>query len=410
MTKRKKDSSELITTEYTMKAWLDEHGNPWFEVDAESDETPAVQTMMVTAGEAMAKVKAAASGGPSSAEGMQQSATKPPPTGPTIEEAIAAFAAGHQVKPKTARRYAPALARLQVFLGAATPLSSITQSRFAEYAADVRATVGPAPKTKNMCITTAGTFFKWCTSCFDHAPAISTDKLKIKRTEPERDERGAFTLSELQAILAAAATLRAKEPHKFWITALLIFTGMRVEELCQLNPQVDLQLDPESKYWYFKIHGRDGNNVKTLAGWRQVPLHPALIEAGFLHYVSEIKAASANRLFPQWRPRVDPKHGGSTYGHKAVTWSGKQLKALRYAGAVTTTRTTYFHSMRHALINNLKQAMVDESLRAAIVGHESGGINSNRYGKGYGVKLLGDTLVEKLPEYSALLTGNTSSA
>ena len=53
--------------------------------------------------------------------------------------------------------------------------------------------------------------------------------------------------------------------------------------------------------------------------------------------------------------------------------------------------------------------MVDESIRAPIVGHETGGINNIRYGKNYSVKLLGDTLVEKLPMYGRLLAGNTST-
>jgi hypothetical protein len=43
--------------------------------------------------------------------------------------------------------------------------------------------------------------------------------------------------------------------------------------------------------------------------------------------------------------------------------------------------------------------MVDESIRAAIVGHETGAINNNRCGTGYNVKLLGDTLIEKLPAH-----------
>ena len=404
MTKKKKGKDEVFTTYLTMKAGFDDNGNAYFSVDAEPHETDAAQPLIAAAGDALAAVKAATPGAPPPTSTTQHAATKALLARPTLAEAIAAFEAGHQVKPTTARRYAPALARLQAFLGAATPLASITQSRFAEYAADVNAEEGPAPKTKGMCITTGGTFFKWCTSRYDDAPAITTDKLKIKRQTPERDERGAFTLNELQAILDAASTLRAKEPHKFWITALLTFTGMRVEELCQLDPHADLKLDAESGYWYFEIHGRGDNSVKTLAGWRQVPLHPALITAGFLDYVATLKSSGETKLFPQWRPRVDPEHGGARYGHEAIKWSGHQLAKLRKAGAVTTPKATYFHSMRHALVNNLKQAGVDESIRAALVGHEVGGINQNRYGKGYNLKLLGDALVEKLPSYRGLLS------
>jgi hypothetical protein len=59
--------------------------------------------------------------------------------------------------------------------------------------------------------------------------------------------------------------------------------------------------------------------------------------------------------------------------------------------------------MRHAFVNHLKQAMVSEELRAALVGHETGGINQNRYGKEYSLKLLGDSIVTALTDYPGLL-------
>jgi hypothetical protein len=207
MAKKNRDDG-VVTTNLTMKFGLDEHGNPWFNVDAEPDEIEAAKALIGSASEAMAAVKASTSGTASAAVPRPRAPSTSTAGGPTLQEAITAFAAGHQVKSTTARRYAPALARLQTFLGASTPLASITQSKFAEYAADVKATEGSAAKTKNMTITTGGTFFKWCSSRYDNAPAISTNTLKIKRHAPQRDERGAFTLNELLAILDAAATLR----------------------------------------------------------------------------------------------------------------------------------------------------------------------------------------------------------
>ena len=41
--------------------------------------------------------------------------------------------------------------------------------------------------------------------------------------------------------------------------------------------------------------------------------------------------------------------------------------------------------------------------RATLVGHETGGINQNRYGKEYSVKLLGDCIVMALPDHADLL-------
>jgi integrase len=216
-------------------------------------------------------------------------------------------------------------------------------------------------------------------------------------------ERATFTIDELRVLLDEARQFRPREPHKFWITALAIYTGARAEELAQLNIHKDIARDADSGHWYIDIHEDDGGSVKTLAGWRKVPLHPVLINAGFLDYVDKLKKAGATRPFPGWKPRVDPTHGGQIFAHEAIKWSGRQLEKLRAAGKITRPKLTYLHSTRHALVNHLKQKLVDEGLRSAIVGQESGGINQNRYGKGYTVKLLGDTLVENLPEYATLI-------
>ena len=51
----------------------------------------------------------------------------------------------------------------------------------------------------------------------------------------------------------------------------------------------------------------------------------------------------------------------------------------------------------------MKQALVSEELRCAIFGHETGGINQNRYGKQYDVKLLYDAMTASMREYADLL-------
>lgn len=399
MSKKKGRKPELFQVDLIVNGGFDSNGNPYFHIDAEPDEIQDAKTLIASTTEALVAVQSA--GGP---KPVASKAAEAVPTGPTLATATTEFLAQLQAKATTKRRYAPGLARLRTYFGADTPIGSITQARFAQFAAEIRGDETAAIKTRNMIITLGGTLFSWCASRYDGAPSITASKLKIKRTTPEREERAAFSVAELRAILDAVSTMRTTEPHKFWVTALLMFTGMRLEELAQLDINDDLLLDEESGYWYFKVHGNDGNSVKTLAGWRDVPLHPVLIKAGLLKYVEQMRAGGATRLFPQWPPREDPEHGGVKYGHEVSKWGGRQLAKLAYAGAVSTKKAAYFHSMRHSFINHLKQALVDESLRAALVGHETGGINNKRYGKGYSVRLLGDTVVEKLPEYATLIS------
>jgi integrase len=54
------------------------------------------------------------------------------------------------------------------------------------------------------------------------------------------------------------------------------------------------------------------------------------------------------------------------------------------------------HSFRHSLATKFKQALIDEGVAAAIMGHEHGGITFTRYGKSY----LPDTLKEAVEKVS----------
>lgn len=401
---------KLFRTDFRLKFNLDESGKTsGVEVDAEPHEADAVKDVLATiiaaaagAGETRSQVEASRNavhsrgGSTAPTHGYGQAA-------PRLDEAIKAYVAAAAVKPNTARRYAPILRRVESFFGAETKLDAITQARFAEYAATINAD-DAADKTKTLYITTAGTFFTWCRGRYDRVPVLETKTLKPRRTTPGGKDRDAFSLEEMRTVMDAVKPLLKTEPHKFWITALGIFTGARREELAQLQINKEIAQNDGDSYWHIDITEANGGSVKTKAGWRIVPLHPALIEAGFLDYVAKLKAAGESRLFPSWRARTDPNHGGKTYGHKAGRWGGEQLQRLRKDGKIVRPKLSYFHSMRHALGNHLKQALVDERLIAAILGHEHGGITHNTYGKDYTIELLGNTLVHALPGYAGLLT------
>jgi integrase len=394
-----------VRTDYKMDFKLDEFGRVTdVSVDAETHEQDAVNSALATvlAGSGGAKAIGTTAADDSPSPIVSEASTRPSENcGTTLSGAIAKYQESGGLKPTTARRYAPVLERVKAFFGAATPLAEITQSRFAKYAASIKGG-SHAPKTMGLYIGTAGAFFNWCGSHFDDAPQISTRSLKPKRLAPARDDRAVFSTQELRCLVEAVAPVRASEPHKYWITVLGIFTGARLEELAQLGLE-NVKKDEASDFWFLDINGHDGRSLKTKASWRLVPLHPAVISSGLAQYVDHVRAAGHSRLFPQWKPRTDPKHGGLIYGHKISRWGGEQLALLRKHDQVTTPKTTYFHSMRHTLVNHLKQAMVDENLRAAIVGHEIGGINQNHYGKQYGVALLGGAMVKAMHLYADLL-------
>ena len=95
--KKKKGREALVTTYLTLSAGFDDNGNAYFNVDAEPDELDAAKELIASAGEAIATVKATASGGAMLASAKQLGALSMP-AAPSLEQAIAAFASGHQVK------------------------------------------------------------------------------------------------------------------------------------------------------------------------------------------------------------------------------------------------------------------------------------------------------------------------
>src|SRR5690606_31733883 len=67
----------------------------------------------------------------------------------------------------------------------------------------------------------------------------------------------AFSTTELARLLTGPEMRKMAEnpedQHKFWLPHLGLFTGARVNELCQLHPEHDILQDSESKVWYLRI-------------------------------------------------------------------------------------------------------------------------------------------------------------
>ncbi len=72
-------------------------------------------------------------------------------------------------------------------------------------------------------------------------------------------------------------------PYMFWIPLICAYSGFRVGEAAALQVQ-DINQCPTSLVYYFKI--RDS---KTESGVREVPMHDAIFNAGFMDFYKERK-------------------------------------------------------------------------------------------------------------------------
>jgi integrase len=206
------------------------------------------------------------------------------------------------------------------------------------------------------------------------------------RVEGENKQR-AFTTAELKRLFEGQEMQRfAADPiqaHCFWLPHLGLFTGARVNEICQLNPQTDIIQDKEHGVWHLWItteteaDPRIRKSVKT-GDARMVPIHQKLIELGFLDYVKCIKETGAKLLFPQWQP-VNKRASG-----EAEDWFRQLLRDTNLRDETPKLCLLGMHAFRHTLLTYGALQKPPLSL-FCITGHaqEEAPIHATGAGKGY---------------------------
>jgi integrase len=120
---------------------------------------------------------------------------------------------------------------------------------------------------------------------------------------------------------------------------------------------------------YINEDRKADRRLKTKQSERYIPVHPHLIELGFLDFVAaQAKARGGDAwLFPLVAPGTK---GTAAYSK----WFG------RYIGAHGVTDTAkVFHSFRHSFIDALRIADVGDEVKHALLGWSGGGIPA-RYG------------------------------
>lgn len=198
-----------------------------------------------------------------------------------------------------------------------------------------------------------------------------------------KEARLSFDRSDLSVLLDKENLQREarKHPWRYWLPFLGRATGCRLEELCQLR--VDDFIEHLGIHCIRIDDSQEGQNLKNASSRRVLPLHPALIERGLLQHVESVKATGADRLFPE----LEAVRG--KLGHAPSKWFGRYKSKL----GVTDPRKT-FHSFRHTLIDDLRDAGVQDSLIKRIAGHEDGSVTFSIYGSRSPLKAMLEALTQ----------------
>lgn len=128
------------------------------------------------------------------------------------------------------------------------------------------------------------------------------------KTKDGEQKQRAFTAEELKRLFEGRDFAQfAADPdshHQYWLPLIGLFTGARVNEICQLNPQEDIRLEDGIPIFDFREEGetdeRVTRSIKNKTSVRTVPIHPRLLELGFLDYANRVKKTGAKLLFPAW--------------------------------------------------------------------------------------------------------------
>lgn len=140
----------------------------------------------------------------------------------------------------------------------------------------------------------------------------------------------------------------------------------------------------EDGIWYFDINNEgETKSLKTEAAKRKVPIHPDLIEYGFLEFYEEArgKRKAGERLLDELTYSKAHK-----WGRKLNQWFNDQF--LEALGVKTELKS--FHSLRHTVITKLGKAGVPLPIIQSLVGHEANTVTTSVYTHGYTLQQLQD--------------------
>lgn len=199
-------------------------------------------------------------------------------------------------------------------------------------------------------------FFNWCER-EGYVTGNVFKGIKFQRKRLQSSYRDVFNFEDLTKIFNHINATEKIRLDRLFVPYLAFYTACRISEVCQLSKDDIYQIDG---VWCIHIReGKSYQRLKNSYSERVIPVHSELIKLGLLEHCVKVE----DRLFP------DVKSA------QVSQWFGKLLRKLDIGP------NKAFHSFRHTTVNILKQHGVDVSLTAALMGHSTGTMAYDRYGK-----------------------------
>ena len=253
--------------------------------------------------------------------------------------------------------------------------------------------------TINKYISNLSSFMNWCVNNgYSNTNTFTGMKITQKKNRAS-EERNRFTEQEIKTIFSVKDYLYTTKTYinkgkyaNYWVPLIGLFTGMRANEICSLylDNIREISGNQRTKRWCFDIVeeiNRPDKRLKNNASRRIIPIHDIILDLGFIDFLNLIKKEpERKRLFEELT------YSEGTYA-KSISrfWNNRYLPLLGLKNPKTG-----LHSLRHTVIDHLKQKGVEPHFINELVGHSQGNISLDRYGKGYNPDILYNKCVKRI--------------
>ena len=242
-------------------------------------------------------------------------------------------------------------------------------------------------------------------------------------------ERVSFTNEDLVGLLKGyvfsgeyAGNKRNLTDAHFWGILVAMYSGMRINEICQLHI-TDIKTD--AVHWHGRVFnypfikvGTDhtSQELKNSNAYRDIPIHQTLIDIGFLDWVkrrrSEVENPAEEKLFEgvryeshsKWGRELSRWFNGETITPSEDKPDQEPVKRDGYKDLCideSNIQGKVFHSFRHTFTDLIRFAMgIDkesEPISASILGHEHD-TSTAGYGDGHQIEVKAQAI--NLVKYS----------
>lgn len=270
------------------------------------------------------------------------------------------------------KRWTPVFEDLAIFVGH-NDASRITKRNMIDWRDAKLEKLSPRT-VSNVYFASVKAVFAWAV-LNDYLPANPSEGVKVKKTRQMQSREKGFRDDEAASILKACRayvpTPQANPANreawqttaaKRWSSLLCAFTGARIVEITQLRKQ---DVRDEAGTTVIRL-SPDAGSIKT-GQYRDVPLHPQIIEQGFLDFLA---GAPDGPLF-HTAPKDKALQGARTTSGRISNW----LQSL----GVIPEGVSPSHGWRHRFKTIGQEVEISDRVVDAIQGH-AGRTAGDNYG------------------------------